>query len=305
MTFEIRACRAEELAPLISLLDAEFIFAKERSISLLQRFPGVFSVANLGNLLVCKEGERVVSALAIRKFKWHEGADHYDGAMIGTVYTHPARRGQGHASHLLAMAAERLRDQGVDFCVLWAGQASFYKRLGWASADSSVLGTATLSACAAPADPTEPANDAITRMPLEEMPSAQLEALRTRSQTPWIQRPPGDFRNVPIPAECAEIAWRNPPGASAYALFGRCGETTFLYELAGDAACFSSLWQSVCRGARRVVINDRLNSPSHRWLATHTSIAWQEQALTLWLPLSGRIDVARLAQWHIPYFDRI
>ena len=140
MSVAIRSCSPDDLERLIPLLDEEFVFGKGRAISLRQRFPTVFCRDNLHRILLCADEDGIVSALALRLFDWQADGETFRGAMIGMVYTSPARRGEGWASRLLATAATRLRDEGADFGVLWTGQAEFYARLGWKAADCSILG---------------------------------------------------------------------------------------------------------------------------------------------------------------------
>jgi hypothetical protein len=40
-------------------------------------------------------------------------------------------------------------------------------------------------------------------------------------------------------------------------------------------------------------------------LARNTGLVWQAKPLAMWLPLSAQTDMAHVAHWHIPYFDRI
>jgi predicted N-acetyltransferase YhbS len=301
MSKDIRTCRPEELERLIALLDEEFIFGKGRTISLQQRFPAVYCRNNLHNLVVCAEDGQIASALAMRQFDWREGEEIFRGAMIGAVYTHPSRRGEGLASRVLEAAAMRLREDGIDFGVLWTGQQPFYARLGWVSADCGMLGE--LEPDEQSGLMPEPSGD-VTRFPVETIPP-RLEDIRPNLLNTMTLRRPEDYRQLPLPAERVDVLWCEDQGKVAYALIGGSGATGFLYELVGDAACFPALWRESCRGHQRIFINDQTGSPSCRWLTEHTGITWQRKNLAMWLPLSKRVDISRLGQWYIPYFDRI
>lgn len=335
MIMDIRSCRPDELERLIPLLDEEFIFGKGRTISLRLRFRTVFCRNNLHNILICTDGELIASALAMRQFDWREGDEIFRGAMIGAVYTHPARRGEGWASRLLGAAAMQLREQSIDFGVLWTGQPSFYARLGWVAADCSVLGEfeqneSTLNCslagaaqkktvnCRSGFNPThrakarptpesvlmpEPSGEA-TLLPVEAS-APRLEDIRQSWLNATTLRRPEDYRQLPLPAEDVNVLWREDQGKAAYALLGSNGATGFLYELVGDDNCFPALWREACRNRRRIFVNDRADSPSCRWLTDHTGVRWKNKSLAMWLPLSKRVDMPRLGQWHIPYFDRI
>lgn len=295
---DVRPCLPENLEQLITLLDEEFVFSKGRMISLRQRFPTVFCRNNLHNIIICTDSDEIVSALAMRQFDWREGSEIFRGAMIGMVYTHPARRGEGLASRLMATAVLRLREDNVDFGVLWTGQSSFYTRLGWVATDCSVLGELK------PDELTPEPSGKVTRLPAEAI-TQRLEEIRHNCLSATSLRHSDDYRQLPIPAESVNVLWCEDRGKAAYALSGSCGETGFLYELVGDVACFPSLWKEICCCYQRIFINDQADSLSCRWLTDHTVISWKNKNLAMWLPLSERLNMLRLGQWHIPYFDRI
>ncbi|MDD5299065.1 MAG: GNAT family N-acetyltransferase [Gallionella sp.] len=295
---EIRSCQLSELDQLIQLLDEEFIFGKGRIISLRQRFPTVFCRNNLHNIMICADGEEIVSALAMRQFDWRENGETLQGAMIGAVYTHPAHRKKGLSSRLLEASAIQLHEQGVDFGVLWSEQQSFYARLGWVPSDCGVLGKAETGDLM-----PEPSGD-VTILPLVAN-APRLEGIRQHQLNSMILRRPDDYRQLPVPAESVNVLWHENQGKAAYALLGSSGETRFLYELAGDTACFLALWREACRDCRQILINDRAGSPSFHWLTDQTGVSWKNKSLAMWLPLSERVSMTRLRQWHIPYFDRI
>ena len=144
----------------------------------------------------------------------------------------------------------------------------------------------------------------VTLLPVEAS-APRLEDIRQNCLNAMTLRRPEDYRQLPLPAESVDVLWHEEQGKAAYALFGSSGTTGFLYELAGDAACFPALWLEVCRGRQRVFINDRADSPSCRWLTNHTGVSWENKNLAMWLPLSKRVCMPRLGKWHIPYFDRI
>lgn len=295
---DIRTCRPEELGPLISLLDEEFIFGKERTISLQRRFPTVYCSNNLSNILLCTDGKTILSALAMRPFDWRESNEIFRGAMIGAVYTHPARRGEGLASRLLKTAAIQLRAQNMDFGVLWTGQPSFYARLGWISADCGTLGKFESNELT-----SEPSGN-VTILPMEAN-ASRLEVLRQNCLNTMILRRSEDYCQLPLPAERINVFWCEDHGGTAYALSGNSKKTGFLYELIGNENCFPALWREISHSYQHILINDQTDSPSHRWLTTQTGLSWENKNLAMWLPISDRVDMSRLGQWHIPYFDRI
>lgn len=298
MGIDIRSCRPEELERLIFLLDDEFVFGKGRAISLRLRFPTVYCFSNLSNILLCMDGEKIASALAMRPFDWCADGEIFRGAMIGAVYTHAEQRRKGLASRLLEAAAIQLREKGTDFGILWTGQQSFYARLGWVAVDCSVLGEVK------PGNFGMETSDGVARM---QMPAGALlaEGIRRRGLNSMILRRPEDYRQLPLPAERVDFLWHENQGKAAYALLGSSGEAGFLYELAGDVTCFPALWREACRDRQQVFINDRTGSTSCCWLTDHAEVGWENKKLAMWLPFSERVGIHRVKQWHIPYFDRI
>lgn len=299
MNQEIRSCQVAELDRLLPLLDEEFIFGKGRTVSLRLRFPKVFCSNNLHNILIYTAGDEIAAALAMFPFDWHVDGKIFRGAMIGAVYTHPAWRKQGLASRLLEAAALQMHEQKIDFGVLWTGQPAFYVRLGWQAADCSVLGEIEIDPSAAAETESLP----VIKKQAEE--AALLDQIRCRVLKAMIVRHAEDYRQLPVPAENLELLWCEHQGKVAYALLGSNGGTGFLYELVGDADCFSALWRAVCRGQRRIVINDQVDSATCHWLTNHAGVIWQRKNLTMWLPVSKRVDMSCFAQWHITYYDRI
>lgn len=296
MSVEIRSCRAEEFERLIALLDEEFIFAKGRTISLQQRFPAVYCDANLHNIWVVITDSEIVSALVIRQFDWLAQQRKFRGAMIGGVYTHPAHRKKGWASHLLDTATTHLRKAGVDFGVLWTSQHEFYARLGWVSTDKSVLGEFV------------PHNKSSAKTSLvlsRDFDVQQLEKIRSETLPNLLMRSPTAYRHLPLPAENIEVLLQKNQSGSACAILGNTGEVGFLYELTGALACFPNLWAEICERYQKIWINDQRGNPSFTWLSTQINVSWEDKNLAMWLPLSERVNKPAFEQWHIPYFDRI
>ncbi len=295
----VRSATPADLERLIFLLDQAFIFDKKRTISLQRRFPTVFCGGNLNNLILCLDGDEIISSLAMRRFDWLDDGKLYHGAMIGAVYTHPKQRGKGLASRLLEAAAERLRIAGMDFGVLWTTQPAFYERLGWSMADCGVLGEMEIDV------PKTQVPCDVVRSPAENS-AATIEAVRRRQMNATTLRQPGDYRQLPPPADTVDALLLNlGKENTGYALAGRTGDTVILYEMGGHPGCFPALWQAASFKCRHVLVNERENSPSHRWLSENTLLRWQPKALAMWLPLSGKMETTPVAQWYIPYFDRI
>jgi len=296
----VRTAEPSDLEQMVQLLDQQFVFGAARTISLTQRFPAVYCEANAANLFLIEERGTILSCLASKCFSVVHMGNRWRGIMIGGVYTHPQRRGEGLASRLLEQSVETLRERGMDFAVLWAVQPAFYARLGWTSADSGVLGEFRKDTGFA-----VPAGE-ITRTPAPEIECGYIERIRRRWCACLTPRRAEDYRQLPLPATSVDLlSWGTEAGQSAYALVGSNGDMNILYELIGHPDGFRALWNEACRGGRQILANDASDSISHRWLAQNTGLVWRKKPLTMWLPLSAKIDMAQFAHWHIPYFDRI
>lgn len=294
MTVEVRRATAADLARLGGFLDEAFVFGKGRSISLTQRFPGVFQAGNAHNLFFIEREGSIASALAVRPFDWLADGRLWRGAMVGAVATAAAHRRAGLASGLLEEAANALRADGTDFAVLWTAQPDFYRKLGWQGADPGVLGEIAGQASVAQTRP------AVTGEQL-----SQVRQIRARWSSEGPQRGDADYGRLPLPAESVSVLLGGTDERQAYALVGRAGTTGILYEMIGYADAFEALWRDISTGFDKLLINDRDGSDSHQWLASHTAAAWQPKPLAMWLPLSSRIDFATMREWYVPYFDRI
>ncbi len=146
----------------------------------------------------------------------------------------------------------------------------------------------------------------VTRLDAENA-GEQIEALRTHwLDAATLRALPDGYRALPPPAEKVEaILLGQEKENAAYALAGRAGESVILYEMTGHPDRFPALWRETCRATKRILVNERKDSPAQRWLAANTALSWQDKPLALWLPLSPKVDYSRIARWYIPYFDRI
>jgi predicted N-acetyltransferase YhbS len=303
MTIQHRLAVPADLACLGAALDQEFIFGKGRKTSFAQRFPSTFCAANAANIFVTEDNDKIVSAFLVKRFGWQQREKTWRGAMIGAVYTDAKRRGEGLAGNLLQWGTQNLRDAGVEFAVLWTTQSEFYARLGWVGADQGVFGSS-----AAPAEAIGEENPPATvkAVPLALSDERRLEMIGKHALENFVVRSSLDYHQVPLPAENVDVLLRMEGRApTSYALLGSKGEVGILYEMVGSEDGFADLWQAICKRHSKIVINDRADSPSHRWLVQHAEIAWENKQLAMWLPLASHPDITAMSQWYIPYFDRI
>ena len=285
---EVRACSPREWSTLVAALEAEFLHTRGRKGTLAERYPTLFGGAGVPDAFrLCAAGEEVVSACAIRRFRW-EAQALFHGAMIGFVWTAPGHRGQGHAAFLLRSVVDELSAQGLDFAVLWSGLEGFYERLGWQRADPGVFATIPGAPHVPRESPPPPA-------------ASSLEALRLASHQPRLRRGAQDWQVVPIPATCVGMF----ASTDAYLLCGDSNEDRFIYEAHGPQAALAALWPRVAAGMTRVHVNDWTGGPLHAWLAGHSIGVFKPQRLAFWQPLGLRAKQGHWRQWHLPWFDRI
>ena len=299
MGVTLRTATPADLDRLLVLLDEEFVFSRGRRLSFRQRFPTVYSPENAGNILLAEDGGMIVSALATKYFDWQDNGEPFRGAMLGAVCTHPLRRNEGWASRLLAHAREKMLQDKVDFAVLWTNTPPVYTRAGWIAGDCGLLGELPEHSHAGAVP------DAAVS-PIDSENIQFIEAIREKWLTSLTVRLSGDYCHLPPPAEKVSLLLSGAGTEHAcYALVGQNGDTGFVYEMVGHPDGFEMLWNQICSLHQRVIVNDRPDSASHRWLAENTHITWQQKPLAMWLPLPGKADIARVSAWYIPYFDRI
>lgn len=294
----LTVCGREELPALVSVLDAQFIAARGRSISLAVRYPHLFVPDQLAHVHTLREGQAMLACAIARPFTWLVAERAWRAVMIGMVYTAPAVRGQGHASRLLADLLESLRSADFDLAVLWSGIEGFYERIGWRRADPGVVGRVTRAPVAyvdAPLAITPPH----TPLPAEAL--AGADAIRNLSGSPLVARSARAWQALPLPVTQCHLT----TNGHAYALTGQRGAHTYLYEMIGRTTDFRDLWQHCAERTSSISINAQLHSASYRWLSSHTAVTWQPQRLTFWYPLSAPSQRLALNACYIPYFDRI
>ena len=142
ISLQIRECEPKELPAVVERLDQEFVFSKQRSVSLSKRFPNTLSVDNIKQIRVAVSDEVILGALSIRMFEWVIKGQVWHGAMVGMVWVDSLHRGESIGSKLLASARQFLDEADVDFGVLWTEVPAFYERAGWFLSDRGLFGEA-------------------------------------------------------------------------------------------------------------------------------------------------------------------
>lgn len=279
---------ASDCGQALALLDEEFIFSRGRTIPLSVRFASALSEP-ASRFLVAQQHHRVESLLFLRPFQWITPGLSYRAAMIGLVWTRPEARGRGYGGALLAEAAKTMAREGIDFAVLWATRPEFYLRAGWIPADCGVLGRSRGTGSGAAA-----VGDASTLWPA-------IHSLRESTGGERVVRQLSSYTALLPPATRHEALLEH----DAYALIGRNASTAYVQEIGGAPSGLPFLWHVLQSRYGEVFINLRRGSPAHLWLGRQPSIAWQNQSLAMWLPLSARADPAQFGTWYIPFLDRV
>jgi len=288
----VSVCGAAERDQAIALMHEEFIASRGRSLSLLERFPAAFAQPD-ATLLAAREGERMVAALLMRPFAWRTPQGVLRGVMIGMVCTHREHRGKGLGSALMAEAARLLQGR-ADFGVLWTTQPDFYRRLGWVPADCGVLGRMQGEGAA----PVMIAGEVDALLP-------QIHAAREAQDGKRVERSLEHslacYRTLLPPAVAREALMIG----GSYALIGRMDDNAYVYELGGDSRGIAALGDALKARYAAITLNLMRGSLAHQSLASRPDIVWSGQSLAMWLPVSGAVDMARVASWYIPFLDRI
>lgn len=280
---DVRRAEPELLAEVGALVDEVFAATRGR-LSIASRFPHVLTESNAANVFVGLVSGRVVAVVVTRLFTWRRDGASGRSAMAGLVATDAAHRGQGIATAVLEAAVAGLAEDGASSVVLWTTRPSLYERVGFELDDPGVLGAVS-------GHPPGRDLPAPGRIDPEE-----LEEIRTQSHAFRVERTVATWAAVPPPAE-EVVAYRTP---AAYALAGRAGGASYVYELAGDARDFDSLLGALRRDAEWVFVNDAPGTGSHARLDA-ARVQWEAKPLGMWLALSPGAPTGL----YIPYFDRI
>lgn len=291
MQLEVRSCRsAAEAARVRRFLDREFVVSRNRPPLLARRFPEAFAPDNRDNLVFAAIEGGVAGALVIRCFDWSWDGRRERGAMMGSVWTAPALRGQGVATALLRHARERAASEGASFAVLWTAHSEVYRGAGWRSHDRALRGEWITGSRTGRLHLGAPVNAGIAN---------RLHRARTAMQANGVVRTVRGFAAIPMPAVQVEAFFHE----DGYALAGRRADEGFVYEMVGPEAAFDGLVERLRGAFRCVTINCAAESAAQRALARGGRVAWHPQQLAMWLPLARRRPP--FERWYVDYLDRI
>jgi predicted N-acetyltransferase YhbS len=281
----------------ISALDQEFIFGKQRSLSLSQRFPHTLALSNLEMIRVAEFNNVICGLLAIRTFDWIVKERTRRGAMIGMVWVDPQFRGRGIGTNLLSSSAQFLETKGVDFAVLWTGSPAFYEQARWVSDDHGLFGEIP-----SPAPTVNKTN--VSCFPLINMDPVRLECVRSELAPMRVHRDSAAYASIPVPANRV-LCFQADTGDGGFALVGEKDSTGYFYEMVAPCGDWSSLWTGITNRFSRIFLNVKSGDPFAEWLGENTPVQWRPQNKTMWLGLRSRIENHLGERWYIPYFDWI
>lgn len=288
----VKEIGGDALEQFINLADQVFLFDRSRTGTLRERLPGLFRSENEHNLFaLCRNGE-VVGTAAVKEFSGRAHHNKYSAAMVGLVAIREDCRGQGLGAELITQVSEELARRSLDFCVLWTRASAFYRRAGWFSHDTGVLGYFR--------NPT-PIFPCIGFSPLDM--AAELEQIRNEWLPDINQRRAHDYAAIPSSVERV-ICVRPRRKGSAYALAGVQNDMAFIYEFAGDPTHYAEIWGQISSGFRVTRVNERFGANIYQWFVSNTSVTWEAQELAMWL-LSNTDSHLDVKSVYVPYFDRI
>ncbi|MFM9967785.1 MAG: GNAT family N-acetyltransferase [Burkholderiales bacterium] len=286
-------CSTEELPDLLGNLNTEFVYSRGRSMGIEHRFPGVMNLAT--NFFVQRQGGKIASALAVKRFTWMTPSATFAGAMLGMVWTTPSQRGRGLAKKNLLAARLAMLAEGRDFMVLWTTRPDIYSGSGWLAADHGLYGALETTGDQGVKEPT----NRNVGVDLYRRDFAQIETIRERL-LPRISREAGVALPIPFPATML----RTFVASQAYAIVGFNGDEAFVLDLDGDPLSMVTLWLRLQASARKIHVNVATNSMAERYL-TALNVPLSCKPLAMWAPLSTRANDLDFSSIYIPFLDRI
>jgi len=287
---DLTVCRAGDRvgAPLVALMEAEFVAGKGRSGRLSRLYPDLFASPRFGRLFGLVGGNELRAACAVRLFSMKVDGAVRRGTMIGFVVTDPRHRGLGLGTRLMRAVEASLAGNGVELGVLWARRVELYRKLGWRLADTSLLGRWT--------GPSAASGATWARAPLTDTLRRRLNHLRPARS---IGRPLHVYDKRPYPADRVWVA----TVAGAYVLIGEADATGYVFEAGGDPRQATALLVEASMRWPDLRVNGCTSDPITRHLAREGFVAFEANQLGMWKTIRGHFDLRR-APW-IPYFDRV
>jgi len=298
----IKNCNDKYIQQVIKLVDNEFIFSRNRSISLKERYKGVFNEDNYKNIFLYIYNECVVSIVVTKSFEFIINRKKLKGSMIGEVFTKPDYRGKGLSTELLNFIDEELKDRQIDFAVLWTGIHNFYKRLNWIGFDTGVLGKLVKRKQLKIKKKIYLNNITIKNTDNYIL----IDKFRREHLTNYIVRKnlENTYQSLPIPAEKLKIniVKDKKERLLGYIVHGEKGKDCFVYEILGDILSIKKLIDNLF--FEKVFLNLNKSDNEFQFINELYDICWNNQNQAMWKIYSD-ISEDELNNIYIPYLDRI
>jgi len=129
-----RPARRDERDALLDTLDAVMRIPKGQGPTIATDYPHVYDEDNLENVMIVKDGDRVVSCCAIWVNTIEFGPSRLKAGGINCLATLPEYRHRGLASKVMEACHRRMRELGCHVGRLSTDITNWYRRLGWESA---------------------------------------------------------------------------------------------------------------------------------------------------------------------------
>ena len=94
-----------------------------------EEFPLLLSVKNAENMRIIEKNKKIISVVNFLPKKILIEGNPVSAASIGGVCTHPYYRGRGYSSRILKDAGERMKEKGVNLCMI-SSNRNLYKQWG-------------------------------------------------------------------------------------------------------------------------------------------------------------------------------
>lgn len=127
--FELRWLDRAGMQPWLPLLDEWLLPGAMYGAQ--HTWPQLYRSDGDGRFCALFDQDRIASCCAFRMALLHTAEGPRRVALLGSVATDPARRGQGLATRILRTALDACTELGADYVLLWAERPELYERAGF------------------------------------------------------------------------------------------------------------------------------------------------------------------------------
>ena len=129
-----RTARSGELKSVLDTVNEVMRVAAGLKPTIATDYPMIYNEENLSNIMIIKDGDRVVSSVAVWPNTIEIGSTRLSVGGINCLVTLPEYRRQGLASQVMEAAHQLMTDRGCHVARLTTNIARWYNRLGWEAA---------------------------------------------------------------------------------------------------------------------------------------------------------------------------